>query len=325
MLTTYLAPVLAFAALACGGSSHPATTLDAPDATSHDDAAADAPPGYGKYGSDGPSAGTSFTTSITRGGNAPFAVTVYLPAGTGPFPAVMLSAGLAQPAAGYVSYAQRLSSWGIITILRDDPGVLASTSDIVLDVSYIITTWLPAQHADSSSALYQKVDLDHLGLAGHSRGGYVSLMAAEQGAQGKLQGVFGLDPVDASPSAGTALATIGVPVAFIGETTDSTGTTACAPAGSNYQSLYAAAGSPITAITAIDADHTMFEDPDGCQFCALCTAGTANQSAVLAYSVRYLTAFFARVLENDTSVGLTFEGVGSALDVAAGAISIEAK
>ena len=329
MLKIQLSAIVALVALGCGNTTPHGSTLDAPrgstDAAQGDAGSDAAIQGYGPYGGDGPSAGTSFTASIARGTNSPFTVTVYLPSGPGPFPAVMLSSGLQQPGAAYAPYATRLSSWGVITILRDDPGVFANTSDLVLDVSYIATTWLPAENADASSQLYRKVDTTNVGLAGHSRGGYVSLMSAEAGALGHIKGVFGLDPVDTSPTAGAALATVGVPLAFIGETTDSTGTNACAPAADNYQALYGDAASPIVEITAIHGDHTMFEDPASCSLCSLCTAGTANQSAVLAYSVRYMTAFFARVLENDTSVGATFEGAGSSLDVAAGSISLASK
>ena len=91
----------------------------------------------------------------------------------------------------------------------------------------------------------------------------------------------------------------------------------CAPAGFNYQTLYDAAASPAVAITALDADHTMFQDPANCNFCNLCTKGTANPSTVLAFSVRYLTAFFARELLGDKSVGAAFEGAGATADVKA--------
>lgn len=329
MSKPYLAIVAVLMTVAC--TNHTANiTLDAPhrpvdSAVAADGASDGAIVGVGRYGSDGPLTGTPVTASVSGGASSTFNVTIYIPSGAGPYPTIMLSSGLEQPALAYVPYATRLSSWGIVTILRDDPGVLANTADIVTDVSYIITTWLPAQNTDSSSPLFGKVDATKLGLAGHSRGGYVSLMSAEQGALGKIKGVFGLDPVDTSPSAGTALATIGVPLAFIGETTDSTGNNACAPAGSNYQALYGDAASPITAITANNADHTMFEDSSNCEFCSLCTAGSADQATVLAYSVRYLTAFFARVLQGDTSVGVTFNGAGAQSDIASGAITLESK
>jgi pimeloyl-ACP methyl ester carboxylesterase len=194
----------------------------------------------------------------------------------------------------------------------------------------MVTTWLASANADSSSALFGKVNLSKIGLAGHSRGGQTALLAGEA-LEGKIGGVFGLDPVDTSTDgveARTTLATIGVPVAFIGETTDSTGGVGgqpCAPAADNYQVLYAAAASPAVAITSINADHTMYEDPSQCMFCTLCTAGTANASQVLSTAVRYLTAFFARQLLGDSSVGAAFQGAGANQDVAAGLITIVSK
>ena len=53
--------------------------------------------------------------------------------------------------------------------------------------------------------------------------------------------------------------------------------------------------------------------------------GTADASGVLTYSVRYLTAFFARELLGDKSVGNAFEGAGAAADVKAGLIQISSK
>ena len=46
---------------------------------------------------------------------------------------------------------------------------------------------------------------------------------------------------------------------------------------------------------------------------------------MLAYSQRYLTAFFARELLDDASVGATFEGAGALGDVAAGLVVVNAK
>jgi len=69
----------------------------------------------------------------------------------------------------------------------------------------------------------------------------------------------------------------------------------------------------------------MFQDPGYCNFCSVCTQGTANPSTVFGYSVRYLTAFFALELHGDKSVGAAFEGAGAAADVKAGLIQIASK
>lgn len=298
------------------------------DASSTTDAAGDAAAGgYGPYGGDGPASVTTAMLQVPAP-NGTFTTTAYIPGSQGAHPVVILSSGFFQTAAAYAPYAHRLASWGMLTLLRDDPNLAEQTPNIADDVAYTVTTWLSATNGDASSALHGQIDTTKIGLAGHSRGGQIALLAAEGGAHGLVRGVFGLDPVDTSmsgsPQARTQIASIGVPLAFIGETTDSSAQ-GCAPATDNYQVLYAAAVSPAVAITAIDADHTMFEDPTQCSFCSACTAGTANAAQVLAYAERYLTAFFARELEGDATVGPAFAGAGANQDVAAGLTQIVSK
>ena len=299
------------------------------------------------YDVDGPNAVTEVLLTVPSPSGV-FATTAYIPSDPRPHPIVIFSPGFAQMGIAYAPYAKRLASWGIIAFLRDDPIVAyalnkadtASRRDdlsridnpmiaemavkTVLDITYEISTWLPAANADVNSPLYSMVDAARVGLAGHSRGGQIALLAGEA-LPGRVKGVFALDPVDlsfGSPQAGTKLANIGIPIALIGETTDKL---SCAPAWVNYQTLYDAAASPAVAITALNADHTMFEDPANCLFCSLCKRGTADASGVLAYSVRYLTAFFARELLGDQSVGSAFAGAGAAADVKAGLILISSK
>ncbi len=281
----------------------------------------------GPYGGDGPATVTTATFQVPSP-NGTFATTAYIPGGTGPFPVVVLSSGFFQPGAAYAPYANRLASWGMVTFLRDDPNLGESTANVASDVAYTVATWLAATNADSTSALYGKVDASRVGLVGHSRGGQIALLAAEGGAMGKIQGVFGLDPVDSSqngtPQARSTLSTIGVALAFLGETTDS-GSSDCAPAADNYQVLYQAAASPAVALTAVGADHTMFENPTSCFACTVCTAGTANKAQVLSDAVRYVAAFFARQLLGDATVGAAFDGAGASQDIAAGAIQLTSK
>ena len=305
--------------------------------------------GVGRYHADGPYTVTTATLTVPSP-NGAFVAIAYIPNDARRHPVVILSSGFMQMGVAYAPYARRLASWGIVTVLRDDPSlaealkasksgqpgdlsrmdpaaIAETTVKTVSDVSYEVSTWLPAANADANSPLHGMIDASRIGLAGHSRGAQIALLAGEE-APGRIKGVFGLDPVDspfAASKAGAKLASIGIPVAFIGETVNS-GKSSCAPAGQNYQTLYDAATSPVVAITAINADHTMFEDPANCLFCRFfCERGTANPSAVLGYSVRYLTAFFARELLGDASVGRAFEGAGVAADVAAGTIQIVSK
>ena len=309
--------------------------------------------GAGKYDADGRQRVSIETLSVPSG-NGPFATAAYIPGGRGPFPVVILSSGFLQKGAAYAPYARRLASWGIITLLRDDPTILSDlgqkadlresrpdsidkptltdqinatgmTNRIASDLLYEFDWLAGAANKDPASPLYRKVDGDHIGLAGHSYGGQAALLAGEH-LHKRIKGVFGLDPVDLplGPQARDNLANIGVPVVFLGETTDSS-FASCAPSWSNYQMLYRYAASDAVMITAVGADHTMFEDPANCSLCWMCLKGLADGSEVLGYSVRYLTAFFARELLKDRRVGSKFEGAGAAGDVNAGRIEISMK
>jgi hypothetical protein len=278
------------------------------------------------YGGDGPF--SVETKTLTARAN--LAVDVYVPGGSGKHPVVVLASGLQQPAAGYAPYARRLASWGIVTLLRDDPGIFRASSDVAADITFLVESWLPSQNADSLSALFGRLDLAHVGLAGHSRGGQATLLAAEGALAGKVHAWFGIDPVDArpmgsGPQARTQLPTLTIPTTFLGETTNSNGMNACAPAADNFQVLYAAAPAPSVLIDAVGADHTQFQDPAACSFCNLCQKGSADGAVVLAFSVRYLTAFFARELYGDAQVGAAFAGAGAAADISAGRISLQSK
>jgi hypothetical protein len=255
--------------------------------------------------------------TVTNGASS-FNVTVYMPSTPGRHPVVSHSCGSQQTAAGYVPYGQRLASYGIAMVLTDDAGVLTNTSDIVPNAVYVVGTWLPATFPDS-------IDVTKVGLSGHSRGGAVSLLAAEGGLKGKVVAWFGLDPVDnefgMAPRqyARTSLSMIGIPTGFLGAEVTSN----CAPAADNYRTLYPLAPSPSVLVTGLGAGHTQLEVPSACSACSICSpSGTADGGVVLAYSVRYFTAFFARELLGDAQVGAHFEGAGGPADVAAGRVTI---
>jgi hypothetical protein len=278
------------------------------------------------YGSDGPVGYTTAALPVTNGSDS-FTVHVWVPSTSGTHPVVSFSPGLEQPSAGYTPYATRLASWGFVVLMRDDPGILVSGDTVASDLSYTVGTWLPAQSTMSGSALYGKADLSHVGLAGHSRGGQTTLVAAEEGLLGKVEAWVGLDPVNTAYSAGTApaanLPSIGIPTLYIGAGV----ATNCAPVGDDYQTLYAVSPSPSIAITVANAAHPQFEDLGDCSACVLvCSpAGTANSQTVLADAIRYLTAFFARELLGDSSVGALFQGAGAPADEASGAITMVSK
>jgi predicted dienelactone hydrolase len=292
------------------------------------------PPAPNDYDQDGPYGSTETMVDVD-GPNGWFTIDVFVPSSTGPCPVVMLSGGLEQPATAYAPYAKRLASWGIATILRDDPGYIGGRPgsppivQLADEISAVVVTWLSGQSVAQpgpNDPLAGRVALDKVGLAGHARGGQTSLYAIETGAKGKVRAFFGIDPVDAhrlnQPDARARLGSIAIPTVFLGETTDGND---CTPTADNFQALYAAAPSPSLEITALNAGASQFEDANACAFCGYCTDGTTAAATVLAYSKKYLTAFFARELNGDAHVGATLDGAGLPADTAAGLVKSTSK
>ena len=304
---------------ACSHSNNGVIDASGTDTATIDAATVDVPPDHSMYGSDGPVPYMVQTATLTAG--TTFNVTAYIPTTSGKHPAVSISAGSQQTAAGYAPYGKRLASYGIATIIADDPGVLTNTGVVVMNAVYVVATWIPSTFADA-------IDTSKIGVAGHSRGGAASLLAAEGGLAGKVVAWFGLDPVDnefgMNPTAyaRTDLPSLTIPTAFIGAEVTSN----CAPTADSYPTLYPLAPSPSALIVGKNAGHVELELQSGCTACTICTpAGTANPDVVLDYAVRYTTAFFARELLGDASVGAAFDGVGGPADVAAGLVTITSK
>jgi len=282
---------------------------------------------YGAYDVDGPHTVDILDLPVD---DRSFNALVFVPSSatsTTPYPVVSISPGLQQPREAYTSYGRRLASHGIVTVIRDDPGAFTQTPDVRDDIAHIVDVWLRAANDDATHELFGLLDLDRVGLAGHSRGGKASLLAAEGALNGVARAWFGLDPVDATTLAdGTVAAdglpTIGMPVAFLFADVASS----CSPADTTAAALWPPAVAPAAMITGLGAGHTQLEDADACLLCNLCTPdGTADQLVVIDYGVRYLTAFFARELLDDATVGAEFEGAGAALDADAGLITVESR
>ena len=241
------------------------------------------------YAVPGPYAVTTQELSATLTAGT-LTLTAYLPTTADKRPLVVVAPGFVQGRAGYAAYGQRLASHGLVTLIFDDAGFNTSSATEASELTELVSTWLPAQ------ALAAKIELDHVGLMGHSRGGQVALLAAEGGLAGKVIAFFGLDPVDTNNGieARTALPTIGIPTVFLGETLDGTGSfgMACAPTADNYQAQYAFAPSPSLELTAVGAAHFDFEDRSKATLAGLCMQGAADPATVLAMAVTISTGYF---------------------------------
>lgn len=81
------------------------------------------------------------------------------------YPVVIFANGTGSTSATYKSFMEHLSSWGFIAIGNDDKNTrtgasLESTLQFMMQVN-----------EDKSSIFYHKIDLDNIGIGGHSQGG----------------------------------------------------------------------------------------------------------------------------------------------------------
>jgi len=242
---------------------------------------------------------TEHTVSIP--GSAPgrtLPATVYTPAtGATPRPVILISPGFQMARTQYASYAHHLATWGFGVVLTDyaDTSFFADHQALADDLRAAIDWAL----ADAGLA----ADPLAIGVAGHSLGGKISMLAAAD--DGRIAAVVGWDPVDSdSPSvAPQRMADIVGAVAVIGETTNgSGGFMPCAPTAENFHRFYLAAHGPALEMTVAGADHMDWVDDPSCGVCGFCTPGAAAAELARAASRRLDVAWFRRRLLDDTAM-----------------------
>lgn len=127
---------------------------------------------------------TDISAYYNIGGAAPLHGEVRYPAGTGPFPLVLVVHGNANPSVqseqGYFYLLDLLASHGMIAVSVDENflngwtwGEMDARAIILLRHLQRWRTW----NSTASHPFYQKVDLSQIGLAGHSRGGEAATVA----------------------------------------------------------------------------------------------------------------------------------------------------
>lgn len=228
--------------------------------------------------------------------------------GRGPYPIVVFGHGFQIPVDQYFGYLTHLASFGYIALTADYPDPFTGPVNNVADGQNLSAglDW-----ALNNSTLKDHVDVSRAGVMGHSRGGNAAVLAALQ--DSRFKAVYGVDPVDAAPPGGVMCASgaacpttyleiskLNVPTLFVGETLDSTGGFACAPASGNYQEFYEHANAPSIEVTVHGASHMSFVgDPASCgAVCELCQTPTLPQSTVLNLATAYAVAFFERNLRD---------------------------
>jgi pimeloyl-ACP methyl ester carboxylesterase len=227
----------------------------------------------------------------------------------GPYPVVILAHGFLLDPALYVGYIKRLATFGYVAMTADYND---TTKSNIRDADNLrgALDW-----ALAATQLAGKVDAAKAGVMGHSRGGKAAVIAASRDA--RFKAVLGLDPVDSSsplgcnattecPDASNALASLSIPSAFLGETTDATSAgQACAPAADNYTTFYGSAPAKSVEVTLLGANHlTFLDDPTACGLtCSLasCNAETAAHADLINLAHAMTVSFFERNLRGDAA------------------------
>lgn len=81
------------------------------------------------------------------------------------YPVVLLMNGTGVPASKYPALFTHLASWGFVVLGNEDPSTCTGASaDSTL--AFIIR-----ENEEAESPFYQKIDLENIGIAGHSQGG----------------------------------------------------------------------------------------------------------------------------------------------------------
>ena len=273
------------------------------------------PTAPGPYNSD--QTDTSYTVTYAAGERT-MDVRIYLPSdlAAGPFPLVVLSHGFQLNGEGYNVLGDRLASHGFVVVSPSYGDSLFNALSHTALAQIVVATidWAAAQNTTTGSPLFGHLDLDNIGVTGHSRGGKQSIYAAIL--DPRIKAVFGIDPVDSGPPVGgndpvafpsitpERMGELTVPFAAIGagrggETTFFGLGPACAPTADNYQAYFDAAGAPAFEYLVGDAGHLDFVDDCGF-LCTTCGQGS-DASVGRNFAAQTAVAFFKLFLAADES------------------------
>lgn len=81
------------------------------------------------------------------------------------YPVVIFANGTGSISSTYKPFLEHLSSWGFIAVGNDDKNTRSGDS-LEETIKFLIE-----ENDNKDSVFYQKIDLDHIGIAGHSQGG----------------------------------------------------------------------------------------------------------------------------------------------------------
>ncbi|MBI2423975.1 MAG: hypothetical protein HYV27_14175 [Candidatus Hydrogenedentes bacterium] len=255
-------------------------------------------------------------------------IRVYFPYGAPPedgYPLIIFSGGWNQEALSYNVFAKNLAQWGFVCVLRASPslGLLNIGSDLFNENRQHVRdvlAWAEEAQLDPSSPLFKSLNLNAIGLAGHSLGGSISIVGATE--EPRVAAVVSMDAVferTNSPHLEPILAHSPPTMHLVAELG---GYCTFPPFGDQVITLFNVVQTPMAEVVLKGADH-MDYDPLSEEGRFFCPAGTADEVVVRALASKYMVAWFKMHLdpeEKDFPALLT--GDSARADVADGYVAI---
>jgi len=250
---------------------------------------------------------------------------VTLPLSAQRCPLVVLSAGFLLDGSSYRSYAQDLASWGYVAVLYDISEIM-DDAQTVSAISSMINTCL----ADPQIA--PCVDVNCILLAGHSRGGKLSVLTAAR--DSRIKGLALFDPVNNTemtpngpgyPSALLPLRQMtqpprNMPVLIVGASLNKD----VIPEDANYRRFDDACAGP-SWLVELRAGHLQFLDKHQAIFSFFAATGPLPDTAIRAVSKAAMIAWFETVAKPAAAgVGVDVRAVQGLLELEASALRNQA-
>lgn len=164
-----------------------------------------------------------------------------------PFPVVFMFNAFQTYASYYKDYVDHLASFGYIVVQYDTKKMMLMKDKAEAAFFPHLLDWLAQQHEETNGFLSGLVDMDRVGVAGHSRGG--KLAALHTATSDIVKTAYLIDPVDNDgtfakesedyPSAVKALVGKEKTIGIVGSGI----TGRCNPDGANYKEFWKALGS----------------------------------------------------------------------------------
>jgi chlorophyllase len=243
---------------------------------------------------------------------APKFLQIHAPAEPGTYAVVLFQHGFLIPNAYYSEVLRHLASHGFVVVApqmypADGIPVFKPTTLDEANEVLAVLDWLGG---NLYPAIGLTVDINRVGIAGHSRGGKVAWRVVQMAA-GRFQALAGIDPTDGTldgslritdPPLPTALPTL-IIGAGQGDVPFLPWGLSCSPAGDNHEQFYAASPSPSWHVIVPDAGHldVLDDQRPGCGLvCDICTTGQ-NPAAFRKLTAGLISALFRGALQGDSA------------------------